>query len=122
MKGSLVEYLVTRRENSKPRFLDTLKLNYKDIFFASPGECFLLHYFIVSSFPIQWHFSLHFLKNYSKIIFFKRTMFRTNGFMTKCFLDNTKLATENFSISCYSAATQGLTLRRFLIVWTLAKI
>ena len=36
-------------------------------------------------------------------------MFRSNRFMTKCFLDNTKLATENIVICCFSAATQGLT-------------
>ena len=102
----------------KPRFLDSLKLNYKEIFFGSPVECFWFHYFIANSFPIQWHFSLHFLKNTRKLIFLKRTMFRTNHFMTKCFFNNIKMATENNSICCFLAATQGLTLGRFLIVWT----
>ena len=91
---------------SKTRFLDTLKLNYKDIFFASPFECFWLHYFIVISFPVPWHFSFLFVKNYSNIIFLK---------------NHKKLATENISICCFSAATQGLTLYRLLIVWTYVK-
>ena len=41
--------------------------------------------------------------------------------MTKCFFDNTKLVTENISLCCF-CATQGLNLRRLLIVWTLVKI
>ena len=34
----------------------------------------------------------------------------------KCVFDNTKLPTENISICCFSAATQGLVLRRILII------
>ena len=34
-------------------------------------------------------------------MFFKGAMFRANRFMTKCFFDNTKLATENISICCF---------------------
>ena len=48
-------------------------------------------------------------------------MFRTNRYVAKCFLDNTKLANENISIRCFSAATEGLTLSSFLIVWTPVK-
>ena len=66
-------------------------------------------------------FFIGFSKKLVKNHFFIRTVFRANRFMTKCFFDNTKLATENISICCFSAATQGLNLHRLLIVWTLVK-
>ena len=70
--------------------------------FSLPAPLNVFNYiFIVDSFLIPWNFSLHFLNNYSKIIFFQRAMFRTNRFMTKSFFDNTKLATENISICCF---------------------
>ena len=46
-----------------------------------------------------------FFSTFSKLLlvnrFFNRTMFRTNGFMTNFFFDNTKLPTENISICCF---------------------
>ena len=49
-------------------------------------------YLIVDNFFISLHFSLHFLNNYSKIIFKKGNgaMFRTNRFITKHLIQNTK--------------------------------
>ena len=46
-----------------------------------------------------------FFSTFSKLLlvnrFFNRIMFRTNGFMTNFFFDNTKLPTENISICCF---------------------
>ena len=75
---------------------------------------------LVLSYPMAFliAFSKKLLENHFLL---KNIMFRKNRFMNKRFLDNTKLATKNISICCFSAAPQDLTLRRLLITWTPVK-
>ena len=91
--------------SDSPGLYCNLKLNYN--FLCQPWWMFLIAQF-------HWWFLFYpmtFFIAFSKLLenhfFFLKAMFKTNRSLTKCFFDNTKLATQNISISCFSA-NQGL--------------